>query len=158
MKKKKLHTLFQYVEQYFDRLKRSRRNRKAASEGFQILCYHGYHNKEQLLIQGRVLGHRDISKAAEDDNVFTNIHRAYQLFHSKEISQVSLTVNFDGKQYESTTDDEGYFEFRIPLKSEIPNEKLWREMAVQHNGIVEYPLMETSLSQGPVNITYHNTL
>src|SRR5690606_9411429 len=62
--------------------------------------------------------------------VWHNILEMYKRFQSDEIPGATVRINVNGRNYETSTDDEGYFDFHFFLEKEIEWIGSWFEVAV----------------------------
>lgn len=79
----------------------------------EIQIYSSYGNEEEVFIKGRVLKEKKISPSSPDDSSLKNLWRTIQLLESDEIKNISLDINFNGKNIKTKTDKEGHFDLKI---------------------------------------------
>ena len=86
-----------------------------------IQPYAGYGNGKELYLAGRVLADRNIQASAPDDRFWRNFDKMRRRFFSIVFPSVDLEADFQGKTIQVTTDEEGYFEIKLPVEgAEIP--------------------------------------
>ncbi|WP_372633658.1 App1 family protein [Fodinibius sp.] len=93
-----------------------------------IMPYHGFGNGKELFFLGRVLKDRGISISQLEDSKWRNFKRMYKRFMTWEIPDARVEATFDGITNSATTDDEGYFEFRIELPQPIISQNPWQKV------------------------------
>ncbi len=92
----------------------------------EVVVYNNYISAETLHVFGRVLERKEIKAAESDDSSWENFVASYQRINSDEIRDARISLHFQGKDYETISDKEGYFRFAIavdaaqPLPSENP--------------------------------------
>lgn len=88
--------------------------------------YIGFGNEKEVYLLGRVLRNREVGYATIDDSRFKNFKKMYKRFMTWEIPNVRITASFEGKQWTTVTDEEGYFEFQIKDHSFPKTDHSWR--------------------------------
>lgn len=81
-----------------------------------IQPYAGYGNDKELFLAGRVLADRNIQGSTPEDRFWRNFHKMRKRFFAIVFPGVDLEAEFQGKITQVTTDEEGYFEIKIPLQ------------------------------------------
>ena len=85
-----------------------------------IIIYSAFSNAKTALIRGRAQEKKELSEATQDDGFFSNLGKSLSLVGNNEIKNEKIFAIIDGKKYETTTNDEGYFTFTIELKTTLP--------------------------------------
>src|SRR5690606_30631167 len=88
-------------------------NRVVIGDPLLINAYRSFGNREEVIFRGRVIENEGITVQKEDSfwkNLVNNIRR----FETDELRSIPVRLEFDGQQYETQTDREGYFLFQIP--------------------------------------------
>lgn len=81
----------------------------------EVVVYNNYITAETLHVFGRVLEEKEIKEAESDDSTWQNFVSSYQRINSDEVRNARLSLHFQGKDYETTSDKEGYFTFTIAV-------------------------------------------
>lgn len=96
-----------------------------------IMPYQGFGNGKELFFLGRVLRDRGISKSQLEDSKWRNFKRMYKRFMTLEIPEASVEASFDGITKSTTTDEEGYFEFRMELPQPLKDHNPWQKVRIE---------------------------
>lgn len=96
-----------------------------------IMPYQGFGNGKELFFPGRVLGDRDIGKSEPEDSRWRNFKRMYKRFMTWQIPEAKVEASFDGITKSATTDDKGYYEFRIELPDPMTDHNPWQIIEVK---------------------------
>lgn len=97
----------------------------------QIVPYRTYGTANHLYIKGRVLEDKKIAGAGEKDTILNNLVNMYKRFESDEIPGAEIKAILGDEEYRATTDEEGYFVFKITPKTAIINEHLWHPIPLE---------------------------
>lgn len=86
-----------------------------------IQPYAGYGNARELYLAGRVLADRNILASTPEDRFWRNFGKMRRRFFTIVFPGVDLEAEFQGHTIRVTTDEEGYFEIKLPVEgAEIP--------------------------------------
>lgn len=96
-----------------------------------IMPYQGFGNGKELFFPGRVLGDRDIGKSEPEDSRWRNFKRMYKRFMTWQIPEAKVEASFDGITKSATTDDKGYYEFRMELPDPMTDHNPWQIIEVK---------------------------
>ncbi len=96
-----------------------------------IMPYQGFGSDRELFFLGRVLGDREIAKAQPEDSRWRNFKKMYKRFMTWQIPEVMVEASFDGITQSATTDDKGYYEFRMELPDPITDPNPWQNVEVK---------------------------
>lgn len=80
-----------------------------------IQPYAGYGNGKELYLAGRVLVDRNIQPSSPEDRFWRNFGKMRRRFFTIIFPGVNLEAEFQDRKYQATTDEEGYFEIKLPL-------------------------------------------
>ena len=83
-----------------------------------------------MLVRGRVLAEKKISRATEVESLWRNLVNTYRRFESDEIPNAKIRASYRDAVVESVTDDEGHFQIRLQPR-EIAQHLLWHEVALE---------------------------
>ena len=112
----------------------------------KIMAYRGFGDKNEAYINGRLLEDRNIMPARQQDTIWQNVKAMYKRFESNEVPGALIQAEFQGKRYETFTDDEGYFVFDLPVDGETLVNEIWHE--------IEFTLLDKiGKNEGPVKAT-----
>ncbi len=119
------------IEKNFDALALALRKRLSGDDPLQIVTYRSYGTVNRLYIKGRVLKEKAIPKSSDEDSIWKNLVSMYKRFESDEVPHARLSVNFQNKAYEVTTDDEGYFTVNHLTETPLTWGDMWYEADVE---------------------------
>ena len=98
------------LERRFDR----RAAGKPVTRRVVISPYRGIGNDDEILVRGRVLVDKRITRAASAESLWRNVLNTYRRFHSDEVVGARVVASYRDAVVESVTDHEGYFQVRLP--------------------------------------------
>ena len=119
------------AEHYFDKLKYNYRKKRGYKHPLRPIAYNGLGNQQTLIIKGRVLSGRTIDTPAETDNGWKNFKGMIKRLVSVEVPFINVEIDINGAKYETSTDQEGYFHFKIPSPASAHENRLWYEFPVR---------------------------
>lgn len=96
-----------------------------------IMPFQGFGNGQVLFFPGRVLADRGISKSKPEDSSWRNFKRMYKHFMARKIPGARVEATFDGVTQSATTDEEGYYEFRMELPQPIKGHNPWQKIRLE---------------------------
>ncbi|MGA8208656.1 MAG: hypothetical protein WB798_00705, partial [Nocardioidaceae bacterium] len=82
-------------------------------EHFRIETYLG-HGSDHVVVRGRVLDDPEPSAAVEGERPWAVVRRTLAHFLTDELPGVPLRIRVGTVELETTSDDEGYFDLRLP--------------------------------------------
>lgn len=136
------------LEQKFDHARWTYKRKHNRIGPLKIDAYRGFGDTKEVYINGRLLERRNILPARQQDSTWQNIKAMYKRFESNEIPGALIQAEFMGNRYETFTDEEGYFEFKLSVTEEYDPEEIWHE--------VHYTLLDNiGRNNGPVKATGH---
>lgn len=131
------------LEQKFDKARWAYIRKYNRIGQLEIHAYRGFGDSENAYIKGRLLEKRNILPARQQDTVWQNMKAMFKRFESNEVPGALIQATFQGKQYESYTDQEGYFEFNLKVPQDIDKDEIWHT--------IEFVLLEKiGKNEGPV--------
>jgi len=135
--KKRLTKLAAGIEENFDALALALRKRLDGNEPLQIVTYRTYGTVNRLYVKGRLLKDKGIQKPEDGQTVWNNLLNMYKRFESDEVPDAKLKIDFQGKKYFISTDEEGYFTTDLFTQQSLAWEDMWHELEVE---LVEAPV------------------
>lgn len=96
-----------------------------------IMPYQGFGNGKELYFPGRVLMDRGIGISQLEDSRWLNFKRMYKRFMTWKIPEARLEASFNGITKSVTTDEEGYFEFRLELPQQVRGHNPWQKIRIE---------------------------
>jgi phosphatidate phosphatase APP1 len=123
--RKGAHGLAAGIERRVDRRRRVRRARTVA-----IAPYRGFGRSGELLIRGRVLVEKNITKASAAEPVWRNVLNAWRRFESDEVAGARVRAAYRDAVVETVSDEEGHFQVRLAPMTTIDPSILWHEVSL----------------------------
>jgi phosphatidate phosphatase APP1 len=96
-----------------------------------IMPYQGFGNGKELFFIGRVLRDRGIGISQLEDSRWRNFKKMYKRFMTWEIPEARVEASFDGIKKSATTDEEGYYEFRMELPQSMMDHNPWQKIQME---------------------------
>ena len=122
-----LHRAAIELERRFDR----RSAGKPVTRRIVITPYRGFGRADELLIRGRVLIEKRITRADAAEPLWRNILNTYRRFQSDEVAGARVVATYRDSVVESVTDDEGFFLIRLQWSSGLqPTSGPWLEITL----------------------------
>lgn len=119
------------AEEQFDNLKARLRERLGRRDPVLILPYRGFGTEDRLWLCGRVLEDNGLGEPEDRDTAWRNVLAMYRRFETDEVPGVRLRAQYGAASYETTTDEEGYFEIELRPQGRLPADRLWHEVALE---------------------------
>lgn len=108
-----------------------RRRRIWGGRRIIISPYRSFGRGAELLVRGRVLAEKTITRASAAEPLWRNVVNTYRRFHSDEIAGAQVRASFRDAVGETVTDGEGHFQLRLETHMTPADAGLWREVAVE---------------------------
>ena len=96
-----------------------------------ISPYRGFGRGSELLVRGRVLVDKRITRASAAEPLWRNLLNTYRRFQSDEVANAPIVATYRGAVVESVTDGEGYFLIRLQAAALDPG---WHEVTLRLPG------------------------
>ena len=123
--RRRLHRTLDTVDRELDRLVRPSATARAV-----ISPYRGFGRGRELLVRGRVLLERNITRATGAEPLWRSVVNTWRRFSSAELAGVKVRADYRDAVVETVTDEEGYFQVRLEPK-ELAEHTLWHEVGLQ---------------------------
>jgi phosphatidate phosphatase APP1 len=117
------------IEQRLDRRLERRAAGRPVSRRVVISPYRGFGRGNELLVRGRVLVDKRITRATAAEPLWRNILNSYRRFQSDELASARVVGSYRDAVVESVTDEEGYFQIR--LQPATVDSAAWQEISLQ---------------------------
>ena len=106
-------------------------DRRRIAGGRPILSpFRGFGRDHELLLRGRVLLQKPVTRARAAESPWRNMLNAYRRFQSDEVAGARVRASYRDAVVESVTDDEGYFRIRLEPRA-LAEHMLWHEVAIE---------------------------
>ncbi|HEX2091936.1 MAG TPA: phosphatase domain-containing protein [Longimicrobiaceae bacterium] len=123
------------LEKHIDRAReRAREAFPADRDDVRIDPYRGFGTPERMYLKGRVLRGAVAPAAGERDHALVNLASMIQRFESDEIPGARVVARFGGREWETVTDEEGYFELWLEHPAGVAAGQLWQEVELELPG------------------------
>jgi phosphatidate phosphatase APP1 len=90
-----------------------------------ISPYRGFGRRNEILIRGRVLVDKRITRASAAEPLWRNLLNTYRRFQSDEVAGARVVASYRDAVVETVTDEEGYFNIRLQSDAFTPG---WHEV------------------------------
>ncbi|HYI09657.1 MAG TPA: phosphatase domain-containing protein [Thermoanaerobaculia bacterium] len=117
-----LHRAAHGLERHLDR-----RRRRFDAGNAVISPYRGFGRGHEMLVRGRVLAEKQITRASGAEPLWRNVLNTYRRFQSDELAGVKVQASYRDAVVETITDEEGHFQFRLEPR-ELAQHTLWHEV------------------------------
>lgn len=104
-----------------------RRRRYGGTARAVISPYRGFGRDHEMLLRGRVLLEKSVTRAKESEPLWRNMVNTWRRFSSSEVAGAKVRGTYRDAVVETTTDDEGFFQLLLQPK-ELDTSKLWHEV------------------------------
>lgn len=123
--RRRLHRAAHALETRLDR-----RRRRIGGRPVVIHAYRGFGREGELLVRGRVLLEKAITRATETESLARNLLNTYRRFQSDEVVGIGVRARYRDAVAETITDPEGYFQ--LLLQSSVKRDDgLWHEVGLE---------------------------
>jgi len=95
--------------------------------------YNGYGNTHELVLFGHALSVSPLPRKKYTGNIWTNTFALLRIFMVRPAAFVAVSVNFNGKWYEKTTEKDGFFRFE--WEPDVMPGPGWHEVEVHLGGL-----------------------
>jgi phosphatidate phosphatase APP1 len=129
--KKKVLSILYYIKQRISVSKLWLGKKLGLVSSVIIIPYQGFGNGEELFFLGRVLMDRGIGMSKLEDSKWRNFKKMYKRFMTWKIPAARVEAYYEGTTKSATTDEEGYFEFRIELPEPIISHNPWHQIRLE---------------------------
>lgn len=119
------------IESSYDALAFELRKRLKSEGPLQVVTYRSYGTVNRLYVIGRVLKDKGIQKSTEGDRIWNNLLNMYKRFESDEVPNAKLRITFEGKSYDTITNQEGYFIINLYTETPIAWTDMWHEVQIE---------------------------
>lgn len=116
-----------YIEHGFDKIRWSYLKEFNRLDPLSLAAYRGMGNSKKAYISGRLVEDRGIRPGREQDSKWRNLREMYKRFESFEVPGARIQAEFYGLRYETKTDAEGYFEFRLEVPASLDTSRAWHQ-------------------------------
>ena len=136
------------LEDWFDVWRFEIKRRYGLLGRLEVLPYRGHGTDRRLLLRGRVLEEKGISRSMSDDTLWENLRNMARRFGSDEIAGARVRATFGDVKAHVVADEEGFFDVALELSSSPDAAGSWHEVELEL-------LHPDSPGAGPVRSTGH---
>lgn len=112
-----------------ERIDAVRARRRSPTQKLRILTYAGYRNETEARLSGRIVEYRQ--PLDPGTGTISRLRAMLAIYESDEVPGVRIAAEGYGGHFETRTDGEGYFTFRIPLSGRaLPVRTGWEEVTL----------------------------
>ncbi len=100
-------------------------------ERIEVLPYRGHGNDSEVFLKGRVLEESGVTPSTHTDNVLRNLKNMARRFFSSEAPHAVVRASFQGREVETTADEEGFFDVRLDVRDALPKGFEWHPVPLE---------------------------
>lgn len=116
------------------RAERGIERRQRPRSGIPVIApYRGFGRGGEMMVRGRVLVEKPITRAREAEPVWRNILNAYRRFHSAEVPGARVRAMYRDAVVETLANEEGHFQIRLE-STLIDPALIWHEVGLMLAG------------------------
>lgn len=104
--------------------------RGAEHQGLMIQPYRGYGSKSQISLLGRVFRQPGSKAIAPQGRILRDLYSFVRRVLRRGAGDRRVVLRFHGRDHRSTTDQDGYFRFRIDTDDGFPVEEGWNSVSL----------------------------
>src|SRR5690349_4874366 len=101
------------LDQIGDLLSKGEHDRKV-----RLLAYAGYRSDRIVRLRGRIVRYKPPLDAGK--GTWSRLRAMMEIYNSHEVPGVTVRLEAYGRTAEAVTDEEGYFEFELPIEQPLP--------------------------------------
>src|SRR5690606_14213244 len=98
---------------------------------YHIQPYRGHGTAEELHLSGRVFEGEPVPPAEAEDAALRNLRHAVRRLGIDEVPAARVRATIEGVEQTVLTDDEGFFEVRIPITTNPGAGEAWRAVTLE---------------------------
>ena len=116
----------------------------------RLLAYAGYRNDKVARLKGRIVRYEKPLDAGE--GTLTRLRAMMEIYNSNELPDVTVRLEGYGRTSEVITDEEGYFDFELPVDTPLPETTQWEQVTIStpdresQRPSVEMPVMAPGIN------------
>ena len=129
--KEKLSDALSRAEHLFTQSRLAVKQRFHLMEPIKILPFYGFGNDRYIFIKGRVMEEEKIVEDPQDQTVAAHLKDTYKRYETDEIPHIGIKVSFGGKEIETKTDAEGFFEVEFRFEEPIDYQKTGKKVQLE---------------------------
>lgn len=129
--KKNLSAALSRAEHLITKTKLSFKERFNLLEPIIILPFYGFGNDTYVFLKGRVMEEEKIIDKPEDQSLKDHLKDTYKRYETDEIPHIKLKASFGGKEIETATDAEGFFEVEFRFDEALDYKKTGKKVQLE---------------------------
>ena len=98
----------------------------------RILAYAGYRDERRVRLKGRIVRYEKPLDAGE--GMVSRVRAMMEIYNSSELPNVAVRCDGYGQVQQTDTDEEGYFDFELPVADPLPEKTRWEQVTVSTPG------------------------
>lgn len=100
-------------------------------EPVKILPFYGFGNDHYIFIKGRLMEEEKILDKPQDQSVKDHLKDTFKRYETDEIPHLRLKASFNGKEIETETDSEGFFEVEFRFDEPVDYKKTGKKVRIE---------------------------
>jgi len=126
------HAAIADLERDIDRVEDALREGEGDDRKVRLLAYAGYRNERTVRLRGRIVRYKKPLDAGE--GMLTRLRAMMEIYNSHELPGVTVRFEGYGLSHEVVTDEEGYFDFDLPVEQPLPPTTRWEQVTLSTPG------------------------
>jgi phosphatidate phosphatase APP1 len=127
-----IRTLISGLEGDLDRIRDAIPGEENLPRKVRLLAYAGYRNARLARLRGRIVRYAQPLDAG--DGMLARLKAMLEIYNSHELPGVEIRLDgYDGT-FTAVTDEEGYFDFEIPVDRPLPTKTAWEQAILSTPG------------------------
>ena len=127
-----LHSTIAELERDIDRFEDLLAQGEGHDRKVRVLAYAGYRNAQTARLKGRIVRYEKPLDAGE--GFATRVHAMLEIYNSHELSGVEVRCEGYGLDQTVRSDEEGYFDFELPVGQPLPDTTQWEQVTLSTPG------------------------
>jgi phosphatidate phosphatase APP1 len=120
-----LHSMLAGLESDIDTIEDLLAKGEGYDKRVRLLAYAGYRNERTARLKGRIVRFRQPLDAGE--GLVSRMRAMMEIYNSHELPGIAVRCQAYGLTRETLTDEEGYFEFELPIDRPLPPATRWEQ-------------------------------
>jgi phosphatidate phosphatase APP1 len=127
-----LHAAIAGLERVVDTIEDVLQQGEGHERKVRLLAYAGYRNAQVMRLKGRIVRYRKSLDAGE--GMLTRLRAMMEIYNSHELPGIEVHLEGYGRSVSVATDEEGYFDFEVPVDRPLPQHTTWEQVTLTTPG------------------------
>ena len=127
-----VHAAIADFERDIDRVEDALGEGEGHGRKVRLLAYAGYRNKTTVRLKGRIVRYKKPLDAG--GGMLARLRAMMEIYNSHELPDVTVRLQGYGLTCEAVTDEEGYFDFELPVEQPLAEATRWEQVTLSTPG------------------------